>query len=55
MGGTLSDLTITAPDGTVTHGVYMEYEQGVSYYEVCAADVRFQWANCPASQQNFIS
>jgi hypothetical protein len=33
--GTLSDLTITAPDGTVTHGVYMSTSKGVSYYKVC--------------------
>ena len=35
VSGTLSDLTITSPDGTVTHGVYMATSQGVSYYEVC--------------------
>jgi hypothetical protein len=35
VSGTLSDLTITAPDGTVTHGVYMSTSKGVSYYEVC--------------------
>jgi len=33
--GTVNDLTITAPDGTVTHGVYMSTSRGVSYYEVC--------------------
>jgi hypothetical protein len=35
VSGTLSDLTITAPDGTVTHGVYTGTEKGISYYEVC--------------------
>lgn len=35
VSGTLSDLTITAPDGSVTHGVYMSTSRGVSYYEVC--------------------
>ncbi len=35
VSGTLSDLTITAPDGTVTHGVYMSTDRHVSYYEVC--------------------
>lgn len=35
VSGTLNDLTITAPDGTVTHGVYMSTSKGVSYYEVC--------------------
>jgi hypothetical protein len=35
VSGTLDDLTITAPDGTVTHGVYMSASKGVSYYEVC--------------------
>lgn len=35
VAGTLSDLTITAPDGTVTHGVYTGTSKGVSYYEVC--------------------
>jgi hypothetical protein len=33
--GTLSDLTITAPDGTVTHGVYTGTSKGISYYAVC--------------------
>jgi hypothetical protein len=94
VSGTVSDLTITAPDGTVTHGVYMSTSKGFSYYEVCVvppyyastdtgtgplaggtwtvtlsgsfssaswqakvtmADVNFQRANCPASQQNIIS
>ena len=35
VSGTLSDLTITAPDGTATHGVYMSTSKGVTYYEVC--------------------
>lgn len=35
VSGTLSDLTITAPDGTVTHGVYTSTSKGISYYEVC--------------------
>ena len=35
VSGTLSDLTITAPDGTVTHGVHLSTSKGVSYYEVC--------------------
>lgn len=35
VSGTLSDLTITAPDGTVTHGVYTGQKKGISYYEVC--------------------
>jgi hypothetical protein len=35
ISGTLNDLTITAPDGTVTHGVYTGTEKGISYYEVC--------------------
>ena len=35
VSGTLSDLTITAPNGTVTHGVYTATEKGISYYEVC--------------------
>jgi hypothetical protein len=35
VNGTLSDLTITAPDGTVTHGVYTGTSKGVSSYEVC--------------------
>lgn len=35
VSGTLGDLTIAAPDGTVTHGVYMSTSKGVSYYEVC--------------------
>jgi hypothetical protein len=35
VNGTLSDLTITAPDGTVTHGVYGGTSKGVSYYKVC--------------------
>ncbi len=35
VSGTLNDLTITAPDGTVTHGVYTGTIQGKSYYEVC--------------------
>lgn len=35
VSGTLDDLTITAPDGTVTHGVYAGTSKGVSYYEVC--------------------
>jgi len=35
VSGTLSDLTITAPDGTVTHGVYAGTSQGISYYKVC--------------------
>lgn len=33
--GTFGDLTITAPNGTVTHGVYVGASQGFSYYEVC--------------------
>jgi hypothetical protein len=36
VSGTLNDLTITAPDGTITHGVYMSTSKGVSYYKVCA-------------------
>jgi len=36
VNGTLNDLTITAPDGTVTHGVRTGQAKGVSYYEVCA-------------------
>jgi hypothetical protein len=35
VSGTLSDLTITAPDGTVTQGVYTGTSQGISHYEVC--------------------
>jgi hypothetical protein len=35
VSGTLSDLTITAPNGTVTHGVYTGSSKGISYYEVC--------------------
>jgi hypothetical protein len=35
VSGTLNDLTITAPDGTVTHGVYTSTSKGISYYEVC--------------------
>jgi hypothetical protein len=35
VSGTLSDLTITAPDGTVTHGVYTGTSKGISYYQVC--------------------
>ena len=35
VSGTLGDLSITAPDGTVSHGVYTGTEKGTSYYEVC--------------------
>src|SRR6266576_3658424 len=35
VSGTLSDLTITAPDGAVTHGVYTGTTQGISHYKVC--------------------
>jgi hypothetical protein len=35
VNGTLNDLTITAPDGTVTHGVYTSTSKGISYYKVC--------------------
>jgi len=35
VSGTLNDLTITAPDGTVTHGVYTTTSKGISYYKVC--------------------
>jgi hypothetical protein len=35
LSGTLSDLAITAPDGTVTHGAYTGTSQGISYYKVC--------------------
>lgn len=35
VSGTLSGLTITAPDGTVTHGVYTGTTQGISYYKIC--------------------
>jgi hypothetical protein len=35
VSGTLNDLTITAPDGTVTHGVFTSTSKGVSYYRVC--------------------
>jgi hypothetical protein len=35
VSGTLNDLTITAPDGTVTHGVYTGTSQGTSHYKVC--------------------
>jgi hypothetical protein len=35
VSGTLSDLTIAAPDGTVTHGVYTGTSKSVSYYKVC--------------------
>jgi hypothetical protein len=35
VSGTLSDLTITAPNGTVTHGVYTSTSKGISYYAVC--------------------
>jgi hypothetical protein len=35
VSGTLGDLTITAPDGTVTHGVYTGTSKGISYYAVC--------------------
>lgn len=35
VSGTLTGLTITAPNGTVTHGVYAGQSKGISYYEVC--------------------
>jgi len=35
VSGTLGDLTITAPDGTITHGVYTGTSRGISYYKVC--------------------
>jgi hypothetical protein len=35
VSGTLSDLTIAAPDGSVAHGVYIGTSKGISYYEVC--------------------
>jgi hypothetical protein len=35
VSGTLGDLTITAPDGTVTHSVYTGTSKGISSYEVC--------------------
>jgi hypothetical protein len=35
VSGTLSDLTITAPDGTVTHSIYTGTSQGISYYKIC--------------------
>jgi hypothetical protein len=35
VSGTVGDLTITAPDGTVTHGVYTSTTKGVSHYQVC--------------------
>lgn len=49
VGGTLSDLTITAPDGTVEHGVYTGSGQGVSYYEVCAVPAYYASTNTGTS------
>jgi hypothetical protein len=35
VSGSISDLTITAPNGAVTHAVFMGQSRGLSYYEVC--------------------
>lgn len=35
VSGTISDLTITAPDGAVTHAVFTGQSRGLSFYEVC--------------------
>ncbi|HEU5477029.1 MAG TPA: hypothetical protein VFU64_04270 [Gaiellaceae bacterium] len=49
VSGTLSDLTITAPDGTVTHGVYTGTSKGVSYYKVCVVPPYFASTNTGTS------
>lgn len=41
VSGTLNDLTVTAPDGTVTHGVFASQSRGVSYYKVCVVPPYF--------------
>jgi hypothetical protein len=41
VSGTLDDLTITAPDGTVTHAVYLGKSNGYSNYEICAVPPYF--------------
>jgi hypothetical protein len=37
VNGTISDLSITDPNGTVTHGVLTGQSRGVSNYEVCVS------------------
>jgi hypothetical protein len=35
VSGTISDLTITAPDGSVAHAIFTGQSRGLSFYEVC--------------------
>ena len=49
VNGALSDLTITAPDGTATHGVYMSTSRGISYYEVCVVPPYYASTNTGTS------
>jgi hypothetical protein len=49
VSGTLSDLTITAPDGTVTHGVYTSTSKGISYYKVCVVPPYYSSTNTGTS------
>ena len=49
VNGALSDLTITAPDGTATHGVYMSTSRGVLYYKVCVVPPYYASTNTGTS------
>jgi hypothetical protein len=49
VSGTLSDLVITGPDGTATHGVYTGSSQGISYYKVCVVPPYYASTNTGTS------